>query len=138
MNPSKNLTAAFMLPGAEMHELPLKMTAEIFKSAGWSVNYIGKSIPIFSLQHFLENNKIDVLVLSITLKAHLTSCESLIQLINGMQLSNPPLILIGGGAIENEKVALQTLGADMYLESLDALKDLLEPLGETLLNLNNT
>lgn len=136
--PSKNLTAAFMLPGAEMHELPLKMTAELFKSAGWSVNYIGKSIPIFSVQQFLEKNKIDVFVLSITLKAHLTSCESLIHLINGMQLSNPPLILIGGSAIENEKVALQTLGGDMYLESLDALKDLLEPLGETLFNLKNT
>lgn len=133
--PTKNLTAAFMLPGAEMHELPLRMTAEIFKSAGWTVNYIGKSIPIFSIRHFLEKNKIDVLVLSITLKAHLTSCESLIQLINGMQLSNPPLILIGGGAIENETVALQRLGADMYIESLDALNDQLEQLGETLKNL---
>lgn len=133
--PPKNLTAAFMLPGAEMHELPLKMTAEIFKSAGWSVNYIGKSIPSFSIKHFLEKNEIDVFVLSITLKAHLTSCESLIQLINGMQLSNPPLILIGGGAIENETVAVQRLGADMYLESLDALNNLLEQLGETLLNL---
>jgi methanogenic corrinoid protein MtbC1 len=135
--PSKNLTAAFMLPGAEMHELPLKMTAEIFKSAGWSVNYIGKSIPIFSIQHFLEKNEIDVLVLSVTLKAHLTSCESLIQLINGMQLSNPPLILIGGSAIENEKVALKRLGADLYLESLEVLNDQLEQLGETLLNLKN-
>lgn len=134
IEPPKNLTAAFMLPGAEMHELPLKMTAEIFKSAGWSVNYIGKSIPIFGIQHFLEKNEIDVFVLSITLKGHLTSCESLIQLIKGMNLSKPPLILIGGAAIENEKVALQRLGADLYLESLDVLNDQLEQLGETLLN----
>ena len=69
--PSKNLTAAFVLPGAEMHQLPLKMTAAIFKDAGWTVNYIGKSIPLFSLQHYLEKNIIDVLVLSITLKEHL-------------------------------------------------------------------
>ena len=93
--PSRNLTAAFMLPGAEVHQLPLKMTAAIFKGAGWKVNYIGKSIPLFSLHHYLEKNSIDVLVLSITLKEHLNSCESLIQLIKGMQLVNPPRILIG-------------------------------------------
>jgi len=129
--PSKNLTAAFVLPGAEMHQLPLKMTAAIFKGAGWTVNYIGKSIPLFSLQHFLEKNKIDILVLSITLKEHLNSCESLIQLIKGMKLVNPPRILIGGSAIENETVALKTLGADMYLESLQSLYESLNSLEET-------
>ncbi len=131
---SKNLKAAFMLPGAEMHELPLKMTVEIFKGAGWTVNYIGKSIPLFSLQQFLERNKIDVFVLSITLKAHLNSCENLIQLIKGMKLSNMPRILIGGSAIENEAIALQTLGADMYLESLDALEDQLSALEDKLMS----
>lgn len=135
--PSKNLTAAFLLPGAEMHQLPLKMTAAIFKDAGWTVNYIGKSIPLFSLQHYLEKNVVDVLVLSITLKEHLNSCESLIQLIKGMQLVNQPRILIGGNAIENETVALQTLGADMYLESLQSLNESLSALEETLINLKN-
>lgn len=132
LGPSKKLTAAFMLPGAEMHELPLKMTVEIFKCAGWTVNYIGKSIPLFSLQQFLEKNNIDVFVLSITLKAHLNSCENLIQLIKGMKLSNPPRILIGGSAIENETIALKALGADMYLESFDALEEQLSALEETL------
>ena len=135
--PSRNLTAAFMLPGAEVHQLPLKMTAAIFKGAGWKVNYIGKSIPLFSLHHYLEKNSIDVLVLSITLKEHLNSCESLIQLIKGMQLVNPPRILIGGSAIENETLALQTLGADMYLESLRSLNESLNALETTLINQKN-
>ena len=123
LNQTPKFTAAFMLPGAEMHEFPLKMTSEIFKSAGWTNYYIGKSIPLFSLQYFLENNKIDVLVFSVTLKEHLNSCESLIQLVKGMRLENPPLILLGGSAIENENIARQILAADLYFDSLQDLKD---------------
>ena len=128
LNQTKKLTAAFMLPGAEMHEFPLKMTSEIFKSAGWKNYYIGKSIPLFSLQYFLENTKIDVLIFSVTLKEHLNSCESLIQLVKGMRLDHPPLILVGGSAIENENTARQLLAADLYFNSLQDLKDGMEAL----------
>lgn len=118
----KPFSAAFMLPGAEMHEFPLKITAEIFKSAGWATYYIGRSIPLFSLEYFLRNNTIDVLVLSLTLKEHLTSCESLIKIIKAMKLSHRPLILIGGNAITDEKTALDQLEADVYIDNLSELK----------------
>ena len=130
--PTKGFSAAFMLPGAEMHQFPLKMSAEIFKSAGWTIYYIGKSIPLFSLQFFLENNTVDVLVLSVTLKEHLNSCESLIQLVKGMSLKHPPLILVGGSAITNENTAIQELGASHYLKSLQSLKEGMVPLEELL------
>jgi len=128
----ERFSAAFMLPGAEMHQFPLKMTAEIFKNAGWSTYYIGKSIPLFSLQYFLENNKVDVLVLSVTLKEHLNSCESLIQLVKGMTLKHAPMVLVGGSAITNENMGIQTLRADMYLDSLQSLIENMTVLEEKL------
>lgn len=118
----KPLSAAFMLPGAEMHEFPLKITAEIFKSVGWKTYYIGRSIPLFSLEYFLQNSTIDVLVLSVTLKEHLTSCESLIKIIKSMKLSHKPLILLGGSGITDEKIALDQLEADVYIDDLNKLK----------------
>ena len=118
----KPFSAAFMLPGAEMHDFPLKITAEIFKSAGWKTYYIGRSIPLFSLEYFLQNSTIDVLVLSVTLKEHLTSCESLIKIIKSMKLSHKPLILLGGSGISDEKTALDYLEADVYIDNLNKLK----------------
>jgi MerR family transcriptional regulator, light-induced transcriptional regulator len=117
----KPFKAAFMLPSGEQHEIPLKLTAELFKSAGWSVSYIGKSIPLYSLETFLESKQIDVLVISITLKDHLNSAESLIRAIRNMNLSHNPLIIVGGSAIENDETAIQQLGADFHISSLHSL-----------------
>lgn len=117
----KPFKAAFILPGAEQHEIPLKIITEIFKDAGWKVNYIGKSIPLYSLETFLESKQIDILVISITLKDHLNSGESLIRSIRTMNLSHNPLIIIGGSAIENDEVAIKQLGADRYISSLQNL-----------------
>lgn len=117
----KPFKAAFMLPGAEQHEIPLKITTEIFKNAGWKVYYIGKSIPLYSLETFLESHQIDVLVISITLKDHLNSSESLIRSIRRMNLSHNPLIIVGGSAIENDEMAVNQLGADFYISSLQGL-----------------
>jgi len=119
----KPFSVAFMLPGAEMHQFPLKITAELFKDEGWSIFYIGKSIPFFSLKNFFQNSKIHVLVLSITLKEHLNSCESLIKMIKELPSEHRPLILVGGHAIDNEKHALHFLGADRYYSSLQSLKE---------------
>lgn len=128
----KPFAAAFMLPGAEMHDFPLKITAEMFKGAGWKTFYIGRSIPLFSLEYFLQNNPVDILVLSVTMKEHLTSCESLIHIVKSMNVLHKPLILVGGSAVDSEKMALEYLQADVYVEDLMGLKkriDAIEQMG---------
>ena len=120
--PTKTFTAAFMLPGSELHDFSLKMTLEVFKQMGWQTYYIGKSVPTFSLEAFLNSKSIDVLVLSVTLKEHLNSCETLIKAIREMPLSKQPVIIVGGSALENETEMGTFLGADKTLTSLDDLE----------------
>lgn len=124
--PVKPLTAVFLLPGAEEHQLMLKMAAELFKARGWKTIYLGRSVPAASLENFLKSNKVDLVVLSVTLKMHLNSCEYLIKIIKGFPESYRPRILVGGSAIDHEAYALQTLGADDYAASLKDLEEKLE------------
>jgi transcriptional regulator with XRE-family HTH domain len=119
----KPYTAVFMLPGAEEHQLVLKMTAELFKVRGWKTIYLGRSIPADSLEAFLKANKVDLVVLSVTQKMHLNSCDYLIKVIKGFPESYRPRILVGGKAVDHEAYALQILGADDYAESLKDLDE---------------
>lgn len=118
---TKPYAAVLMLPGAEEHEFPIKMMTEVFKRHGWTTYYLGKSIPISSLEDFFKKKKIHVLVLSVTLSNHLNSCEALIRAIRTINAETQPKIIVGGSAVENEDFALNQLGADFYLKSLQAL-----------------
>jgi len=116
----------FMLPGAEEHQLILKMTKQLFKANGWKTYYMGKSIPISSIEIFLKEIKVDLLVLSVTLDKHLNSTEHLIKAIKSLPIKKQPKIVIGGSAIQDKQHALQQLGADEYVPSLSALNQLIK------------
>lgn len=129
----KPLTAVLMLPGAEEHEFPLKMIDEVFKYHGWRTFYLGKSIPVSSLEDFFKKKKVHILVLSVTLSLHLNSCETLIRAVKAMDPQIRPQIMVGGGAVDNERIALNQLGADYYLPSLQALDQALDDIEINLL-----
>lgn len=130
---AKPLTAVLMLPGAEEHEIPLKMTDEVFKYHGWKTFYLGRSIPVSSLEDLFMKKKVALLVLSVTLSRHLNSCEALIRAIKAFDSDFRPQIMVGGSAVESEAVARNQLGADFYLPSLQALDQRLDEIEKSLL-----
>lgn len=130
---AKPFTAVLMLPGAEEHEFPLKMTDEVFKHHGWKTFYLGRSIPVSSLEDFFKKKKVSLLVLSVTLSRHLNSCEALIRAIKALDPVLRPQIMVGGSAVESEAVALNQLGADFYLHSLQALDQDLDEIEKRML-----
>ena len=120
---TKPYAAALMLTGAEEHEMPLRMIEAVFSHHGWTTYYLGRNLPVSSLEAFLKQNSVDVLGLSVTLSSHLNSCELLIRAIRAMKLPVCPKILVGGHAITSEAIALNQLGADLFFESQQALYD---------------
>ena len=122
----KPLKAAFILPSAEEHQIPLKVSAGVFKNAGWETNYIGKSIPFHSLEAYFLKNRVDVIVISVTLKEHLDACELLIRSIKNIALPYKLTVVIGGSAIDNERIAINQLGADLFVKSFDDLEKIID------------
>jgi len=122
----KPFTAVFLLPGAEEHHLSLRMAQACFKALGWRTVYLGRSLPVSSLQHFLENAPAQVLVTSVTLRDHLNSCEHLIRAIKAFPEAYRPRVLVGGRVIKDADQALRQLGADDYAASY---RDLVQRVG---------
>ncbi len=117
----KQETACFLLPGAEEHELGLKMADMLFQQHGWQTTYLGRSIPFASLEKLFISMHFDWLVLSVTMPNQCNSCEYLIQAIRKLPDAYRPKILLSGAAISDEQHALTTLQADLYLPSMAAL-----------------
>lgn len=132
VEPPKPYAAVFMLPGAEEHQLPLKMTSMLFKRKGWTTYYLGKSIPLNSLLNFIEQKRVQVLVTSVTLDRHLNSCETLIHALKAGSGKIKPLVVIGGSAITDETYALNQLGADLYCQTLQDLEGCIQGLEQRL------
>ncbi len=129
--PAKPFKALFLLPGAEEHTLGLKMSAACFKSKGWKTIYLGRSLPASSLERFIKDRPVDILVLSVTLREHLNSCELLIKVINEFPEAYRPKVLVGGRAIADSDQARMLLNADYYVSSFRDLEqsiDMLEGL----------
>lgn len=124
--PEKKHAVALMVPGAEEHTLILKMASEYFRSLGWHVTYIGKSIPMQSLLWLIKNQEIDLLVIAVTLSIHLNSAEHLIQALQTNKTITDLKILVGGHSVMDEKVAFDFLKADYFIKKLPDLPQVIK------------
>jgi len=88
------------VPVGEEHHLGCDVLETYLSIKGFKVYNIGTTIPTESILSFIENNKPDVVFLSITLKDNLKAGQRLVKKIK--EQSEIP-ILVGGFAIEDEK-----------------------------------
>lgn len=134
IGPSKDLTALFMAPTGEEHTISLKMSTEYFRLNGWSILFIGRSIPIQSLLQTIEKNKVDLLVLSAITQSSINSASYLVEAINSNLKENAPKFLLGGniGDLSNQKT-LNTF-IDYSVGSIYELKERIEKIENDILN----
>jgi MerR family transcriptional regulator, light-induced transcriptional regulator len=87
------------VPIGEEHRLGCDVLETYLLSKGFKIYNMGTSIPTESILSFIENNKPDVVFLSITLKDNLKAGQRLVKKIK--EQSEIP-ILVGGFAIQEE------------------------------------
>jgi methanogenic corrinoid protein MtbC1/DNA-binding XRE family transcriptional regulator len=125
----KPYSVLLMTPLSEDHVLPLKLASEYFKQKGWRVFYLGKSVPLKSLESIMQRESIDVVVVSVTMDFNLRSAEHLISTIRAWKLNKRPIVMVGGNALKNDSTAKDFLKADMFvnrIEDMDRVIDRLE------------
>jgi len=120
-----------ILPGYEEHILTLKIAANYFRRSGWHVYFIGKSVPIKDLEKIMLKEKIDVVVISITMDANLNSGEHLIHSIKRFNLKKKPHIVVGGNAVQSKEIANNFLGSDQYLPKLTDIESMIQEFEKT-------
>lgn len=131
---AKDLTALFMVPAGEDHIISLKMSTEYFRIRGWNIIFIGRSIPIQSLLQMIENNKVDLVVLSAITQNSINSVSYLVEAIKGNLKENKPKFLLGGniGDISNNKTLDSYI--DYFIESIYKLTGSIKEIENDILN----
>ena len=96
----------------ELHELGVRMLADLFTCRGWNSDYLGANTPPDAVIHMLEETPADLLAIGVTLHTHLEQAEKLIRGVRSVPaLRNLP-ILVGGYSIRVTDSLWRKLGAD--------------------------
>jgi MerR family transcriptional regulator, light-induced transcriptional regulator len=83
----------------EMHQIGVKMVADILEMHGWNVHFLGANTPTSDLLSFTKSIKPQLLALSLSIYFHLPTLENVLRLISE---EFPDLnVLVGGQAFQH-------------------------------------
>lgn len=90
--------------GDELHEVGLRMVADLLEAAGWDSHFLGANVPPNDLLRTLKATGADVLCLSATLTSHLARTHDVIRRVRAEPELQRVKIVVGGYPfnLENE------------------------------------
>jgi methanogenic corrinoid protein MtbC1 len=95
----------------ELHEIGLRMVADILELGGWRTYYLGASMPELSIIEMINEKKAQLLVLSCCLPINGPALRELIATVRH-KAGNNVKIIIGGYTISSDPVYAASFGAD--------------------------
>ena len=105
--------------GGDLHELGLRMVADVLEMSGWDVHYLGANVPLPDIVATALAHRPNVLGVSVTMPYHLDDVRTLITLVRDSDRPDLP-ILVGGYPFGLDPALWQTVGADGYAPDADA------------------
>ena len=95
----------------ELHQLGANLLADAMEANGWAVRFLGTNLPHSSVLANLEENATDVLCISTTIVANLTSVADLVRTVRSKMGQRTPTIVLGGGAYRVATQFAEEIGA---------------------------
>jgi MerR family transcriptional regulator, light-induced transcriptional regulator len=80
----------------ELHEVGLRMVADLFELTGWDTHYLGANVPVQGVVQTVLDRRADVLAVSTTITANLHHVEELIAAVRAVPAAAAPKVLVGG------------------------------------------
>jgi methanogenic corrinoid protein MtbC1 len=96
----------------EQHQIGANLVADAMEANGWTVRFLGTNLPHATVLALVEEASADVLSISTTLVAHLSSTAELIRAVRGKLGKDAPRIALGGAAYRFAPQFAQEVGAD--------------------------
>ena len=100
-------------PG-ELHEIGVRIVADLFEVGGWNVHCTGANTPAQSITDLVQQTNARVLCISTTLATSLPAVSELIDQVRSDCQSAAPHILVGGQAYMSDPNLWQQVGADSF------------------------
>jgi methanogenic corrinoid protein MtbC1 len=95
----------------ELHEVGLRMCADLLELAGWQTFYLGANTPVMSITEITREKKAQLLIVSMCLPINGPELRELITTARS-QLGGKVKIIIGGYSISADPVYAASFGAD--------------------------
>ncbi len=110
-------------PGGELHELGIRMLADIWELEGWSVTYLGANIPAEFIAERLQEKNYDIIGLSCAISFNLRFVKETVEMVKKTGFKGP--VIVGGRAFNIDPLLKDYVGADYYgkdyYEAVEAL-----------------
>ncbi len=96
----------------ELHEIGLRMVADLFELDGWDTHFFSASTPYSRTLQAVADNRADLLALSATMTSHVKDVEKLIEKAHSSNLPAPVKIMVGGYPFNTDPELWRKVGAD--------------------------
>jgi len=100
--------------GAELHEIGMRMVADMFELSGWDTYFLGSNLPPEMILAQLKSAPTTVLAVSATTPSHLLEVEELIRIIRFDKQLASIKIIVGGRAFNETPDVWKLVGADGF------------------------
>lgn len=111
----KNAKILTCTVGSELHEMGARMISDLFEFYGWDSIYLGAAVPNEFVIKAIEENKPDLIALSVTMPQHLAICHNLVKLIKEKNITAK--IAVGGRGFHSTDKLWEKWGVDISTEN---------------------
>ena len=98
----------------DVHELGLRMVADLFELEGWEVDYLGANVPADAVLEIAAAREPDVLAISVSITDYLPVAEQLIVRLRARKDCDRVKVLVGGYPFNLNSGLWNEIGADGY------------------------
>ncbi len=96
----------------ELHEIGLRMVADLFELDGWDTHFFSASTKYSTVLRKLTDNQVNLLALSATMTSHVKDIKQIIDTVHNLQLPAPVKIMVGGYPFNADPELWRQIGAD--------------------------
>jgi methanogenic corrinoid protein MtbC1 len=97
-----------------LHEIGIRMVADLFELSGWDTHYLGANTPVADLVTSLRELEPDAVAISVMLTSQITAAGETIAAIRADDRLRDVLVIVGGRALRLEPDLADRLGADAW------------------------
>lgn len=118
-HPPLDLRAVSTTVEGELHALGSRAAADVLICDGWHVDHLGANLPTLDLVEFVQQNHVDLVVLTVQVPDHLPKAIQAIRALKALE--NAPKIVVGGAATEVAEHHERLSEADALVDDLEQL-----------------
>lgn len=109
--------------GSELHEVGIRMVADLFELHGWNSRYLGANVPLKDIIAFANDFKPDLIALSVTMPYHIVNLQEVIEELKSNKATKDIKIIVGGKPFIQNKKIFEELKADLFaIDAIEGIK----------------